>query len=245
MSPRGFQVVKRTAPIREQVATSIREAIISGYFPPGYRLTETHLCELTGASRTSVREALRQLEAEGFITNEWGKGPHVTRITLSEAIHMYDVREVLECAIVRWFAERADEQQIAQLKSCVDRLKRKARGKTGDFIKVKNQMYKILLQGAGNPVMESMLLSLNARITALRVKSLSEPGRAEVSAAEVERLAAALRVRDARAAEEIMREHVRSAASAALRALRRMEADPAVRDRSAIGVDADGAAQDS
>jgi DNA-binding GntR family transcriptional regulator len=47
--------------------TSFRSAIVSGRFQPGDRLIEKELCDLTGASRTSVREALRQLETEGLV----------------------------------------------------------------------------------------------------------------------------------------------------------------------------------
>ncbi len=53
--------------VREHALSKLRSAIGSGLYPPGKRLVERELCEVLGVSRTSVREALRQLQAEGLI----------------------------------------------------------------------------------------------------------------------------------------------------------------------------------
>ena len=58
----ALAVLKQAAPIREQVVSNLRRAILEGQFQPGERLIERALCALTGVSRTSIREALRQLE---------------------------------------------------------------------------------------------------------------------------------------------------------------------------------------
>src|SRR4029453_14605723 len=62
-----FRVEKIAAPLRHGVTESIRYAIALGRFKGGERLPERALCEMTGVSRTLVREALRQLESEGLI----------------------------------------------------------------------------------------------------------------------------------------------------------------------------------
>jgi DNA-binding GntR family transcriptional regulator len=54
--------------LREQVAERLRLAIATGKFPAGARLIERELCEMMGVSRTSLREALRELQADGLIT---------------------------------------------------------------------------------------------------------------------------------------------------------------------------------
>ena len=68
MSESSLQIPKRGATLRLLVEDKIREAISSGVLRPGQRLVERELCEMTGVGRTSIREALRQLEAEGLIT---------------------------------------------------------------------------------------------------------------------------------------------------------------------------------
>jgi len=67
MTDLSMRIAAVAAPVRQQVAEALRGAITSGRFAPGQRLVEKDLCELTGVSRASVREALRQLETEGLI----------------------------------------------------------------------------------------------------------------------------------------------------------------------------------
>src|SRR5260370_13135423 len=64
----GFAIERIAAPVREQVEQRLRQAITSGHFRPGDRLIERELCTLRVVRRTSLREALRQLEGEGFVT---------------------------------------------------------------------------------------------------------------------------------------------------------------------------------
>ena len=78
--------------VHTQTTTKLRNAILSGYFKPGQRLVEAELCELMSVSRTSVREALRRLEAEKLITIVPNRGPSVSAITWEEAKDIYDVR---------------------------------------------------------------------------------------------------------------------------------------------------------
>jgi DNA-binding GntR family transcriptional regulator len=82
--------------LRRQVENALREAIMSGRFHPGQRLIERELCENLGVSRTSIREALRQLEAEKLICIVPHKGPTVASISLKEAEELYALRSVLE-----------------------------------------------------------------------------------------------------------------------------------------------------
>ncbi len=72
--------------------TRLRSAIGSGLFKPGQRLIERELCEQVGVGRTSIREALRQLEAEGLVTTIPHRGPIVSTISVEEAEQLYDLR---------------------------------------------------------------------------------------------------------------------------------------------------------
>ncbi|MGH8767061.1 MAG: GntR family transcriptional regulator, partial [Burkholderiales bacterium] len=74
------KLVRVAAPLRQQVTEVIRKAIHDNTFPPGSRLGERELCDYTGVSRTSVREAIRQLEAEGYVRMIPNKGPVVSTI---------------------------------------------------------------------------------------------------------------------------------------------------------------------
>ncbi len=67
MNEMNLRIPRQAATLRLLVEDRIREAIASGHFRPGQRLVERELCEQIGVGRTSVREALRQLEAEGLV----------------------------------------------------------------------------------------------------------------------------------------------------------------------------------
>ncbi|MFX7764224.1 GntR family transcriptional regulator, partial [Acinetobacter baumannii] len=77
---------------------------------------ERELCEQTGVGRTSIREALRQLEAEGLVTTIPHRGPVVSTITADEAAQLYDLRALLEGYAGRECARRRDPAIIARLR---------------------------------------------------------------------------------------------------------------------------------
>ncbi len=90
--------------LRRSVTESIRNAIAAGVFKAGARLPERDLCEMTGVSRTLVREALRQLESEGLIEVLAHRGPIVARVTPEQAEGVYQVRIELEGLASQLFA---------------------------------------------------------------------------------------------------------------------------------------------
>jgi len=93
--------------VRSQTVGNLRNAILAGQFAPGARLVEAELCRLLGVSRPSVREALRQLEAERLVVITPFKGPAVARIEWPEAEQIYEVRALLEGQAAFLFATRA------------------------------------------------------------------------------------------------------------------------------------------
>src|SRR6185503_17938764 len=102
--------------ITGQTVAKLREAILSGVFQPGERLLEQSLCERMGVSRTSVREALRRLEAERLITITPNRGPSVTEISWDDARAIYEVRALLEGEAAARFAERASARDLSEMK---------------------------------------------------------------------------------------------------------------------------------
>jgi GntR family transcriptional regulator, trigonelline degradation regulator len=96
MGAMNDMLVERPAALRDQVVGNLRDAIINGQFAPGARLVERQMCELLGVSRTLVREALRQLEAEGWVRILPYRGPVVASMTPEEVRDLYEVRSALE-----------------------------------------------------------------------------------------------------------------------------------------------------
>jgi DNA-binding transcriptional regulator YhcF (GntR family) len=116
----GLRVAQRRPLLREQVLITLRNAIVQGWYAPGARLTERELCEALGVSRTSVREVLRQLEAERLVHIEPKVGPIVAVLTPDDARQIYETREIVEGAIIRLFVARASADQVQRLRQEVD-----------------------------------------------------------------------------------------------------------------------------
>lgn len=214
----AFRVEKIAAPLRYSVTESIRNAIAAGRFKAGDRLPERELCELTGVSRTLVREAMRQLESEGVIKVEPHRGPFVARLSREQAEGVYQVRLELEGLACRLFAENATDAQRQALKDAFKDLQAAARrSDPQNRLRTKNQFYACLLDGTQNEALGSCLHILNSRISLLRSTSMTAPGRIKKSIAELSELMKALMARDGERASELGRQHVRMAADAALR----------------------------
>lgn len=210
----SFLVERPAATLRHSVTESIRQAIALGRFSPGARMPERDLCEMTGVSRTLVREALRQLESEGLIEVIAHKGPVVARITAAEAIGVYQVREVLEGLAAELFANQASDSDREKLRAAVDAFR--SADTAVERVTMKNTFYAILIAGSGNEALGKALYMLNSRTMLLRSQSLQAPGRWQKSIAELESLVDALEGRDAQKARRIAIDHVRRAAAAAM-----------------------------
>lgn len=207
--------------LRHSVTESIRNVILLGHFLPGERLPERELCEMTGVSRTLVREALRQLESERLIRVIPHRGPIVETVSVEQADGIYRVREELEGLASELFAERASEDQLMALQTAYENIKSSMSVKDPLVqLDAKNNFYKCLLDGAGNEALFNTLKLLNSQVMLLRSVSMQVPGRSAQSLKELGVLMDALAVRDGKAARKAGSRHVRHAAAAALKLMR-------------------------
>lgn len=222
MNEMNLRIPRQAATLRLLVEDRIREAIASGHFRPGQRLVERELCEQIGVGRTSVREALRQLEAEGLVVTVPHRGPEVSSINFDEARQLYDVRALLEGFAGRAFAEQGSEDALAELKQAVAGFRQAARnGDRAQLVAAKTRFYSVLMDGAGNIFVKQSLTMLHNRITLLRFTSMTQQGRLDDSVAEIEAIHDAIAARDGARAEQACRHHISMAAKVALAVLER------------------------
>jgi GntR family transcriptional regulator, trigonelline degradation regulator len=210
------RVQRVAAPVREQVADILRQAIVEMRFRPGQRLVERELIELVGVSRTTIREALRQLAAEGLVTTIPQKGAIVAVPSAQEAAEVYEVRALLEGLAAKQFAERASDDQVQALRRRFDNIEASASAREPSvLLAAKNEFYRVLFEGAANATVKSLLEGLQARVTVLRATSLTSPGRPKQAVEEIRAIVEAIEARDAEAAGAECSHHVRRAAEAA------------------------------
>ena len=115
------QTEKKTIPVGKKVYDNLKAAILSGLLRPKERLTEEHLAETLGVSRTPVREALYKLESEGLIRPLSKRGFIVWGDSKEEIEELFEIRSVLEGYALRIISEKITEESLKQLNGFVDR----------------------------------------------------------------------------------------------------------------------------
>jgi DNA-binding GntR family transcriptional regulator len=218
---RSLRVGRVAAPLRSQALEIVRTAILDFHYEPGRRLLERELMEDLGVSRTTIREVLRELGAEGLVVSLPHGGVTVVTPSLKQAREVYEVRAALEALAVRYFAERATDARVAELRNALAAFERAA-GDGGDLLALmrsKEDAHDIVLAGAGNESVESIQKGLRARVRALDAASLSIPGRPLAEVAELRLIVQAIERRDPDGAAQATADHVALASEAGLAAL--------------------------
>lgn len=211
-------VTRQAAPLREQVAAAMRAEIVDGTLAPGERLYEKSLCERYDVSRTVIREVLRQLESESLVTVRPGHGPMVTVLTPAGIEALYEVRQELEGLAAELFARRADDGQAQAMLELVRGMEQSyLHGDLESRSESKSEFYRLLLEGAGNPVLTSTLEGIHARIGIFRYFAFIDPERVSISYTEIVAIAeAAARDRDPKTARLNSEHHVSLAGKLAI-----------------------------
>ncbi|UGY94041.1 GntR family transcriptional regulator [Streptomyces gobiensis] len=147
------------------VCTAVRDDIVSGAFPPGARLTEELLAQRYGVSRVPVREALRTLESEGFVTTRRHAGACVAEPTEQEAADLLDIRALLEPLGTARAAQRRTEAHLKVLRGLVRLGQQRAeRGQLSDLRSLGDWFHETLAQASGSASLAALLTQLRRKI---------------------------------------------------------------------------------
>jgi DNA-binding GntR family transcriptional regulator len=211
----GASIGARHLSLRDQVLAELRIRIIDAQYRPGERLTEDRLAADFGVSRNPVREALRVVEAEGFVEIQPRRGAVVATPDERTMRDMFATRAVLEPLAARIAAERATAQDLAALRRLLD----DARDATadGDFVRLaelNTALHHAVMQMSGNRWLVQFSTAMYRHVH--WVFRLGASHRAVHSWEEHVRLVEALEAHDPPAAEAAARDHVRAAESAAI-----------------------------
>ena len=220
-----LRVPREETSLRQRATRTLRAAILDGVFAPGQKLSERELCAQLDVSRSCVRESLQHLQAEGLITLVPHRGPEVARISVKEVRDIYAVRESLESLAGRGFALNASEAMRRALRAKLTELAQPGVGTDQSrLLRLKNEFYDILIDGADNEVAGQMLRQLNNRVTVLRRISMAQPGRLPQTLIELEAIVTAIEAGDAEQAALLCARHVRQAAENVIRSMAQRDA---------------------
>jgi DNA-binding GntR family transcriptional regulator len=209
-------------PLRQQVVEILRAAITECQFEPGGRLIERELCESLGVSRSTVREGLSRLEAEGLVRITPNKGPVVTMLDGSEAVNTYEIRATLEGLASARCADLADAGLINRLSAHLARMKQAFEaGNFNALQKAKTGFYDCLYEGSDNPQLVIMLKQLRARVTLIREIDIERAERMRESVDGARRILATIRARSPDRARREAEQHIGRAAKLAIEAMQR------------------------
>lgn len=108
--------------VGDQITASIRSAIIDGTLPPGEVLRQDELAARFGFSRMPIRDALRQLEAEGLVSIHPTKGAQVARLDAAELREIFGMRVILETGALRLSCANLDAPRLEEAARLLDRM---------------------------------------------------------------------------------------------------------------------------
>lgn len=104
-----------TKPLADDLFQHLQKDILSGTIDADSKITEKSVCDRYSVSRTPVREAFRQLEADGLIKTVPNRGAYVVGLTVRDISDLFDMRKIFEMQAVEWAIERMNDEEVDKL----------------------------------------------------------------------------------------------------------------------------------
>jgi len=172
------------------------------------RLDERRLAQDFGISRTPVREAMAQLEREGFVRSVPRRGVYVVRKTKREVIEMITAWAALESMAARLITEHAGDHAIASLRRMFATFENgQLRAHLDEYSEANIEFHQTIIRMSGNGVLISLAENLFTHMRMIRRKTIGEKDRVEWSIRDHMNIIEALEARDTARAEHLVRDH--------------------------------------
>jgi len=212
------QAKKRVLPIRKRVYEDLKTTILSGQLDPEERLTEEHLAETLGVSRTPVREALHKLESEGLVHALATRGFIVGGDSVEEIAELFEIRSVLEGFALRICAERITEEILEKLTTFIEKGESALKsGQLNEVFRWNTRFHDTLHRLVEDRArLYRMIVDMRKQVLRYRQETLQSPEGAQRTLDGHWRILLALRLQDPDLCEKTMREHIKLAKDDAL-----------------------------
>jgi DNA-binding GntR family transcriptional regulator len=203
---------------REWLVQHLRSLILSGAVKPGEWLRQEKFAQQFGVSQTPVREALKQLSAEGLLEHVPYRGVRVVQFTLTDVHDLYDCRSFIEGMAARYAASTISDAQIEQLRGLFGRMQQRLGPRhIAEYRELNRTFHTIIFDASGRSLLVRTLAQMWASFPSMLWSNFSQtaptplPGRDKTDVQEHGTILAALESRDPDEAERLMRVHIQHA----------------------------------
>lgn len=208
--------------LTDAAADALRDALLQGRWPAGAPLRQEALATELGVSRIPLREALRQLEAEGLVTLLPHRGAVVAPLPVEEVLELFELRALIESDLARRAVTcltAADDRTMREYAAAFERAL--TAGDPGAWGEANRRFHFALYAAAGRPRTLETVARLHAQSDRFQRLQLTLTRGTSRAVREHRAIAAAARARDAARAAKLTREHILEAGRALARALDR------------------------
>ena len=196
---------------KDKAYVALRNVIISSDIyrsRTDIRLDERQLAQDFGISRTPVREAMAQLEREGFVRSVPRRGIYVVRKNKREVIELIQAWAALESMAARLITETASDDDIAGLRRMFATFEGdKLHAKLDEYSEVNIRFHQSLIELSGNQALIQLAENLFTHMRMIRGATIGEDDRVERSIRDHMNIIRALEARDTERAEDLVRQH--------------------------------------
>jgi DNA-binding GntR family transcriptional regulator len=197
----------------DEVYAQLIEAIATNRLAEGAKIQEDELVAQLGVSKTPIREALRRLQAEGFLVADSHHTPEVRRLEPSDVVELYDLREYLERLAVRRVAEQRDADALAAIDTLQAAAEdRFARGGLAleDSRAYNRDFHGFIFEAAPNARLRRMYRLISVDVRRLAYRAIRAEGRQRLAIEQHRAILEAIRAGAADRAETLVAQHIKT-----------------------------------
>ena len=200
--------------LSDLVYRKLRELITNGKLNPGEKIVESKFLEKFGVSRTPFREAIKTLEAKGFVETIYNRGIYVKNMSVTEFEKIYDVLSVLEGYAANLTAKIITDKQINKLEIANNKMKKLHElGIYKTYAENNTRFHLLFPHFCKNSLLRDLIHETRDRVYRYRFARLANEGRVQDFLSEHEAIINAIKQRRPEKAEEKMKQHIQRSKS--------------------------------
>lgn len=198
--------------LSKKVYHILKKEIIKGSLKPGSKVLEGRIADQIGISRTPVREAIRELAAEGFVTLSPNQGVIVRSLSIENIREVLQIHSVLEGLAARLSCEVINEENLKELENYVNKMEKLTNKKDPlAYSEVDLKFHELIVNTCRNKRLIQMRKNISDQAQRYRISSLSIPRRLKESLKEHRKILEAFKAKDPKKADSMNQQHIQNA----------------------------------